>query len=319
MVPPTLQTVRLGPTTLEVPALGIGTWSWGDKLYWDYGNTYDREQLHASFAAATEAGLVLFDTAEIYGLGESERLLGDFMKGSPYPVCVASKYFPFPWRIFPQQVVDALDATLERLGRSQVDLYQIHWPLHFLLGHKTLLKTLADQVKAGKIRAIGVSNYSAAQLREAHGYLKEWGVPLAVNQVQYSLLERRIERNGVLAAARELDVAILAYCPLAQGLLTGKYGRETSLPPTGARRLDPRFTATGFAKILPVVDALREIGDRRDRTAAQVALNWLITRAQVVPIPGAKTPEQVRENVGALGWSLSPEEGDLLATLTQEF
>ena len=302
-----------------MPPLGIGTWAWGDKLYWDYGNTYNREQLHASFAAATEAGIVLFDTAEVYGIGESERLLGDFMQGSPYPVCLASKYFPLPWRIFPQQVVGALDATLKRLQRSQVDLYQIHWPLHWLLSHKTLLKTLAEQVQAGKIRAIGVSNYSAEQLREAHAYLQEFGVPLAVNQVQYSLLERKIERNGVLDTARELDVAILAYCPLAQGLLTGKYGRETSPKPTGARRLDPRFTATGFAKILPLVDALRDIAERRDRTPPQVALNWLITRAKVVPIPGAKKPEQVRDNVGALGWSLSEEEADRLDALSKGF
>ncbi len=323
-----LQTVTLGPTGLTVPALGVGTWAWGDSLFWDYGKAYDDGDLHAAFATSLDAGLTLFDTAEIYGLGQSERLLGRFMQQCPQQAVIATKYFPLPWRFSKQAVADALTASLDRLQAASVALYQVHWPLDFLLSQKDLMQALAAEVKRGRIGAVGVSNYSASQMRQAHAYLAELGVGLAVNQVQYSLLNRKIETSGVMATARELGVTILAYSPLAQGLLTGKYSPETELQPAGARRISPRFSQAGLAKLKPVIQALKEIGERYDapedpvsghRTPAQVALNWLIAQGNVVPIPGAKNAHQAAQNAGSLGWDLSVEDREQLSQLTQSY
>lgn len=185
-----------------------------------------------------------------------------------------------------------------------------------MLGQTKILKTLAAAYKRGQIQAIGVSNYNARQLRQAHALLAEQGVPLAVNQVQYSLLERRIETNGSLAAARELGVTILAYCPLAQGLLTGKYRPDADSRPTGARKINPQFRSQALEKLQPLLDQLAALGDRYDRTIPQVALNWLIAQGNVIPIPGAKSPAQAQDNAGALGWQLSPEDVASLAQLS---
>lgn len=312
-----MQTLTLGPDGPVVPALGLGTWAWGDKLFWSYGNGYDEAQLQDAFYAALEAGLTLFDTAEIYGLGESERLLGSFMQQTTQPVLVATKYFPLPWRFTAEAVADTLTASLKRLQVPSVALYQVHWPFDFFMGQETLMSALADEVKQGRIGAVGVSNYSAAQMRQAQDLLAQRGVPLAVNQVQYSLLARQIERNGVMDTARQLGITILAYSPLAQGLLTGKYRPETYEPPTGARRLDPRFSRGGLEKIAPVVQALEAIAQTHDRTPAQVALNWLVAQGNVMPIPGAKNASQAQQNAGALGWSLTPEERATLDDITR--
>ncbi|BAU44249.1 aldo/keto reductase [Leptolyngbya sp. O-77] len=308
-----MQTLTLGPSGPTVPALGIGTWAWGDKLYWGYGSDYDEAALRDAFKTAVEAGVNFFDTAEIYGLGESERLIGRFAKELQQPVILATKYFPLPWRIWGSAVADALTASLKRLQVPTVDLYQVHWPFDFLMGQPTLMNALADEVQQGRIKSVGVSNYSAEQMQRAFDLLAQRGVSLAVNQVQYSLLARQIERNGIMDAARQLGVTILAYSPLAQGLLTGKYTPETYTPPQGARRLDPRFSREGLEKLAPKVGLLKEIGQKYDRTPAQVALNWLIAQGNVVPIPGAKNASQAAQNAGALGWMLSEEEQGAIA------
>ncbi|WNZ22995.1 aldo/keto reductase [Leptolyngbya sp. NK1-12] len=310
--------VPLGLNGPAVSPLGIGTWAWGDKLFWNYGKEYDAADLQAAFKTALDSGILFFDTAEIYGFGESERLLGEFMQQTDRPVTIATKYFPLPWRFNADAVADALTASLKRLQLPTVTLYQVHWPFDFLMGQTTLMNALADEVKQGRIQAVGVSNYSAEQMRQAHRLLADRGVPLAVNQVQYSLLARQIERNGVLSTARELGVTILAYSPLAQGLLTGKYTPETYTPPTGARKLDPRFSRSGLEKLAPVINLLKSIGERHGRTPAQVALNWLIAQGNVIPIPGAKNPNQVEQNAGALGWSLTESEVAELAAATQK-
>ena len=152
--------------------------------------------------------------------------------------------------------------------------------------------------------------------RSAHEYLAAKGIPLATNQVPYSLLNRKIERNGILERARQLGVTILAYSPLAQGLLTGKYTAETITKLQGARRLDRRFSPQGLKKLAPLISALQQLGEKYDRTPAQVALNWLITQGNVIPIPGAKNAQQAQQNAGALGWSLSPEEADSLGSIS---
>jgi aryl-alcohol dehydrogenase-like predicted oxidoreductase len=313
-----MQTLTLGQNGPTVTALGIGTWAWGDKLFWNYGNDYGASQLKEAFEATLDSGISFFDTAEVYGLGESESLLGQFMKQQGRPVQIATKYFPVPWRFTPQSVSDALTASLKRLQVERVELYQVHQPFSFFMNQETLMNALADEVNRGRIATVGVSNYSAEQMREAHGYLAARGVPLAVNQVQYSLLARKIEGNGILDTARQLGVTILAYSPLAQGLLTGKYTPEKAFKFNDARRIDPRFSPSGLQKIAPVVNLLHQIGEKYDRTPAQVALNWLIAQG-VVPIPGAKTAQQAKQNAGALGWSLSQEEVAQLEQLTRPY
>lgn len=300
--------VKLIPNGPEIPPLGVGTWSWGDSLFWQYGKDYGASDVQRAFQVSLAAGITFFDTAEVYGLGKSEELLGQFIQATETPVMVATKYFPLPWRFKPQAVADALTASLKRLQLPTVALYQVHWPFDFLMGQKALMNALADEVKQGRIQSIGVSNYSASQMHQAHGYLAERGIPLVVNQVQYSLLHRKIESNGVLSTARDLGMTILAYSPLAQGLVTGKYRVETYQTPAGARRLDPRFSKDGLRKIEPLINVLREIGKGHDKTPAQVALNWLIGQGNVVPIPGAKNAQQAEQNAGALGWSLTSDE-----------
>jgi aryl-alcohol dehydrogenase-like predicted oxidoreductase len=308
MTSQTVQTIALGRTNITVPTLGIGTWQWGDKLFWSYGKDYGVEQVRTAFQAAVEAGVAFFDTAEVYGLGESERLLGQFIKETARPVQIATKYFPLPWRFGAQAVEDALTASLKRLQLDFIPLYQVHAPLDFLIGQRTLMNALADEVERGRIGAIGISNYSADQMRKAHQYLAARNIPLAVNQVRYSLLTRQIETNGILDTARELGITILAYSPLAQGLLTGKYTPDATSTPEGARRLDPRFKQKGLEKIAPLINALKQIGDAHQRTPAQVALSWLIAQGNVIPIPGAKNANQAQQNAGALGWSLNQDE-----------
>lgn len=303
-----MDTITLGQNGLTVPPVCIGTWAWGDKVFWNYGSDYDSKQLKEAFDAALEAGTNFFDTAEIYGFGQSEEFLGQFMQQNNKTVQIATKFGPLPWRFTAQSVSDALTDSLKRLQVEQVALYQVHWPFTFLMSQETLMNALADEYKRGRIAAIGVSNYSAEQMREAHKILADRGVPLAVNQVRYSLLTRQIEKSGITDTAKQLGVTLLAYSPLAQGRLTGKYRPDSNQKPTGARAFDPQFSQAGLQKIEPVISLLRQIGDLRDRTPAQVALNWLIAQGNVVAISGAKTAQQVQQNAGALGWRLTDDE-----------
>jgi len=307
-------TVSLGNHGPQVTPLGVGTWSWGDRLFWDYGKGYDQNQVREAFQASVSTGITLFDTAEVYGLGESERLLGQFAGESDSDIAIATKYFPFPWRVFRQSVQKALTDSLERLQVSSIPLYQVHVPFTFFMRQETLMDALAEEVKQGRIQAVGVSNYSASQMQAAYEQLQKRGIPLASNQVQFSLLHRQIESNGIWQTAQELGVTIIAYSPLAQGLLTGKYtGQET---PTGARRIDPKFKSSGINQISPVIKALQELGETYQKTPAQVALNWLMTRG-ALPIPGAKNGDQAQQNAGALGWQLNSEDIEKLNHVSQ--
>ncbi len=301
-----MATTTLGCTDIPVTPLGFGTWAWGDSLFWGYGKDYGEAELHQAFQAAVNKGITFFDTAEIYGWGKSEELLGKFVKEAQVSTQIATKYMPVPWRWRSEDVADAVTASLKRLQMPSIDLYQIHWPFTLLLSQESLMNALADEVQQGRVKAVGVSNYSAAQMHEAQELLARRGVPLAVNQMRYSLITREIETNGVLAAAQELGVTILAYSPLAQGLLTGKY--DGSNVPTGARSWDKRFQAGGLAKLQPVLNQLKELGQKYDKTPAQVALNWLIAQPGVIPIPGIKSAAQVEQNAGALGWELTAAE-----------
>lgn len=252
-------------------------------------------------------------------MGESERLIGRFLKRTSQPVQVATKYFPLPWRFNGQSVADTLSDNLKRLQVEQVALYQVHMPFSFLMSQKTLMEALAQEVQRGRILTVGVSNYSAEQMQEAHDLLAQYGVPLAVNQVRYSLLTRKIEQNGILELARKLGITILAYSPLDQGLLTGKYTPENSSTVQGARKLDPKFSTSGLSKLEPVISKLKQLGDRYNKTPAQVALNWLMVQDNVIPIPGAKNARQAEDDAGAMGWELSSEDASELGAIALNY
>ncbi len=314
-----MEATKLSVSNISLPTLGIGTWAWGDRLFWGYGSDYGETEVQKAFEAAIAGGANFFDTAEVYGFGESERLLGRFLKQTSQPVQIATKYFPLPWRFNKQAVADALTASLKRLDVEQIALYQVHMPFDFFMGQGTLMEALADEVKRGRILTVGVSNYSATQMQQAHDLLAKYDVPLAVNQVRYSLLTRKIEQNGILETARKLGVTILAYSPLDQGLLTGKYTPDTASQVQGARKLDPKFSPKGLSKIEPLIDRLKQLGEKYQKTTVQVALNWLIAQGNVIPIPGAKNPRQAEENASAIGWQLNPEDVEQLSVLSLNY
>lgn len=304
----------LGSTPIKIAPLGIGTWAWGDKAYWNHDALEHLDDIAAAFLVSVAAGLTFFDTAELYGPKVSERLLGGLMRATDRPVVIATKFFPYPWRLAKNALRNALDGSLYRLQLQQVDLYQIHWPSP-LISMPGLMDQLADVVAEGKVRAVGVSNYGADQMRRAHELLARRGVPLASNQVEYSLLHREPEKNGVLAACRELNITLIAYSPLASGMLGGRY--TLSRPPAGVRKYQPRFRPAALQAYEPVDALLREIGSGHGgKTSAQVALNWLIQQG-VLPIPGAKNARQAAANAGALGWTLEADEIDALNQMTR--
>ncbi|VEP13377.1 Aldo/keto reductase [Hyella patelloides LEGE 07179] len=314
-----METNKLSLGNISLPTLGIGTWAWGDSLFWGYGSDYGETEVEKAFATAVASGASFFDTAEVYGLGESEKLIGRFLKQTTQPVQIATKFFPLPWRFGKQAVADALTASLERLGVEQIALYQVHMPFDFFMGQQTLMEALADEVLRGRILTVGVSNYSATQMQQAHELLAKYDVTLNVNQVRYSLLTRQIEKNGILEKARELGVTILAYSPLAQGLLTGKYTPERQEKVTGARKLDPKFSVSGLSKIEPIISQLKQLGEKYQKNSGQVALNWLMAQGNVIPIPGAKNAQQAAENAGAMGWQLSSEDVEQLSLLSLNY
>ncbi len=296
----------LGRTEVQIPPLGIGTWAWGDRLFWGYGRTHTDADLEEAFHAALAQGVAFFDTAEIYGTGRSERLLGRFLAQlpaeAPRPV-LATKFFPYPWRWRPRALARALQGSLRRLGLAQVDLYQIHWP-YPPRSIDVWVQALGQAVRAGLARAAGVSNYNLSQTKRAQAILADLDVPLASNQVEFSLLHRKPEYDGLLAYCREQGITLIAYSPLAMGLLTGKYTPDN--PPPGVR--GRRFSREYLARLQPLLGLMREIGQGHgNKTPAQVALNWVIAKG-AVPIPGAKNAVQVEANAGALGWRLTDEE-----------
>jgi aryl-alcohol dehydrogenase-like predicted oxidoreductase len=296
--------IELAPGAPLIPPFGIGAWQWGDRIVWGYGQGgYTDDDLRAAFDAALDAGVNFFDTAEAYGDGRSETLLGQFLKDSGRQAFVATKFTPLPTRLRKQALLNALQASLERLQLECVDLYQIHFP-PVVFGDDRWLEALAEAVGRGWVRGVGVSNYSETQTRRAHARLAALGIPLRANQIEYSLLERAPERDGLLKLCEELGVRTIAYSPLAQGLLTGKYSPEN--PPPGVR--GRRLSSARLAALVGFNALLREVGDGYGgKTPAQVALNWVICK-EAIPIPGVKNQSQAIGVLGALGWRLSPAD-----------
>lgn len=291
--------------------MGIGAWAWGDSLFWEYGTGYEKQDIQNAFAVIADHH-ILIDTAEVYGLGKSETLIGQFGNNHKNRPPIATKFFPLPWR----DLVKALRGSLHRLNLAQVDLYQMHWASPFV-PVETWMDTLSQAAEEGLTRAVGVSNYNREQTKRAYDRLAERGLSLASNQVKYSLLDRTIEHNGLLDLCCELDVRVIAYSPLEQGLLAGKYTPQN--PPPGVRgwRYRQQLEATE-----PLINALREIGrayaeNGTAKTPAQVAINWCICKG-TLPIPGAKNARQAQQNIGASGWRLSEEEVAALDSLSSE-
>ena len=287
---------------LHAIEMGLGAWQWGDRMVWQYGQGYGDEDVHKAFQASVLEGIRFVDTAEIYGSGRSERLLGEFIKKTDQPILVATKFFPFPWRFRKKTLTRALQASLERIGVESVDLYQIHW-VSLTMSTDLLMEGLVECVKSGMTRTVGVSNFGQTRMLAAYSALARQNVPLASNQVHYSLLSRGAEKKGILARCKELGIRMIAYSPLEQGLLTGKYG-VSNLPP-GTRG---GHYAKLLPKIQPLIKLLTEIGqDHGGKSNAQVALNWVICKG-ALPIPGAKNEDQAQQNTGALGWKLTDDE-----------
>ena len=272
---------RLGGSGISVPALGVGTNRWT-------ATGPDQARYRDALTAAVDAGMAFIDTAEVYGFGKSEIAVGRAARADGRPIVLASKFAPLPYRLSAAQFATALGKTLERLDRESLDLYYLHFP-YSPLGIGTWMRAMADAVKSGRIRAVGISNCNVAQMRTAAAVLGRYDVPLAADQVHYSLLHRAPESNGVLDACRRMDVALVAYRPLAGGTLV-----------SDARESSQRST---------LADTLRAVAAARKATAAQVALAWLLQRdSRVILIPGATRAEHVHENAGALSLKLSDEE-----------
>lgn len=307
--------VRLGHSSVEVVPLGVGCWAWGDRHYWRYEQDHGPRDVVDAFTACLDAGLDLFDTADAYGWGKGEQILGSLARRSARSLVIASKYAPLAGRGGARAIAKGLAGSLKRLGRPHIDLYQLHWADTDEVPIAAAMDVFADAVHAGQIRAVGVSNFRAAEMREAHAALAQRGVPLATNQVHYSLLHREPEVDGVLGACLELGVTLLAYSPLEQGLLTGKY--TPGALPSGPRAEADWFSAGNVAAAQPVIATLRAIADAHGVEAATVAIAWLLAKPGVVPLAGAKTGEQAARNAKALEVPLSEAEIAQLAAAAE--
>jgi len=298
----------LAGSDVSIPLLGVGTWAWGDRSTWGMGG-YDTAltlgSIEEAWNASIDAGVTLFDTAEVYGGGESERIIGQMRDHDPArasAVVLATKFMPSPWKLNVRgALLKSLRASLGRLGVPCVDLYQIHGPVS-LRSHGALADALAAAHQAGLVKAVGVSNYTTKETRSIASELDKRGMRLATNQIEFSLLRRVPETGGLLAACAELGVIALAYSPIGQGRLTGKYSAAN--PPPGKRN----FSNHPMEVVDAVVNELGTIGEKHGgKTPSQVALNWVIAKG-AVPIPGAKSRSQAQENAGALGWRLDADD-----------
>jgi aryl-alcohol dehydrogenase-like predicted oxidoreductase len=272
----------LGTSGIKVSPLGIGT------NRWEKGT--NDEAVYEMYRSLVDAGVNFFDSAEIYTSGRSESLLGECLHRDGRRVVVATKFMPSPQRESSKHFLQALDASLDRLGITTVDLYYIHFPSPLLSVDK-LMDFMSKAFEAGKIRSVGVSNFSAEEMWTAFARLEHFHIPLAANEVHYNLLHRQPEEDGVLDACRELGVALVAYRPLERGQLIsssngGKDSKEENL-----------------------LKILNMISQDREKTVSQVVLNWLLRKDRlVIPIPGATNVLHALENVDALSWELSREE-----------
>lgn len=312
----------LGQTEIKITPIGLGTWQFseGQTIHGLMWTKIDQDETSEIVKAALDGGINWFDTAEAYGGGRSERGLASALGAAGKTdgdVVVATKWQPI------MRTAGSIKSTIEKrlanLAPFSIDLHQIHNPASFS-SVDAEMNAMADLVEAGKIRAVGVSNFSADKMKRAHEALGRRGPPLASNQVKYSLLDRKIESNGVLDAAKELGVTLIAYSPLEMGLLTGKFHRDDNL--LRSRPIGRRFSLRRkVERSRPLIVGLEEIAQAHGVAPAQVALNWLVNfhGDTVVAIPGGSKPSHAGESAGALAFALTSEEMERIDELTRQF
>jgi aryl-alcohol dehydrogenase-like predicted oxidoreductase len=294
---------------VRLSAIGLGCWQFGSKE-WGYGAEYADHEAGRIVERALELGVNLFDTAEIYGRGQSERILGRALAGHRPEAFIATKVLPvLPLR---ERVVRAGEGSLRRLGVDKIDLYQIHWP-NPVVPLSQQMGGMRDLQQGGLIDHVGVSNYSLPRWRAAEAAL---GGPVMSNQVPYSLVDRRPEAALVPWAAAN-DRIVMAYSPLAQGFLSGRY--DESNAPGGVRRNNALFLPDNLRAAGPLLDALRGIAAAHSATPSQVALAWLVRRPNVVAIPGASSVAQLEQNAAAADLALDEDEDARLTAASDAF
>ncbi len=322
-----IKKVNLGKSEIEITKIGLGCWQLSGGSggvggrYWP---TLSPETMNKIVQVTLDGGINWFDTAEAYGAGKSERNLANALYAAGMKngdVVVATKWWPFPRRA--SSIRKTIDKRLHYLDGFGIDLHQIHQSLA-LASTKGMMNAMADLVKDGKIRSIGVSNWSASKMRRGFEILEEkHGLPLVSNQVKYSLLDRKIEKNDFLETAKELGITIIAYSPLEQGLLTGRFHEDPSrIKKLGRMRKMMSFGLRPKKKLQrtqPLIDALKEIAQAYNATPAQVALNWLVNfhGDVVVAIPGASNASQMEQNIGAMHIELTKDEISRIDELSQ--
>ncbi len=298
------------PKTIKVSRIGLGTWQFGSRE-WGYGQSYAGQEAHAIVRRAIELGVTLFDTAEIYGFGRSERILGQAIGEDRESVFLATKIFPLlpVAPVVEQRAV----ASANRLGTRQLDLYQVHQP-NPLVKDGTIMRGMRALQRVGLVKEVGVSNYSLERWRAAEHAL---GSRVLSNQVRYNLVDRSPERD-LLPFAESTGHVVIAYSPLAQGLLSGKYHRG-SRPTNRVRATSPLFLPENLDRAGDLIAALREVADAHSATPAQIALAWVIHQPAVVAIPGASSVEQLESNVAAASIDLTEDEYQALHTAATRF
>ena len=316
-----IQLRRFGKTDIMVTPIGLGVMelAGGGGLIGHFFPIIPQEEKNAIIKAALDGGINFFDTAELYGAGVSERSLSIGLKANgktDKDVVVATKWNP----IFRTagNIPHSIENRLHFLDGFSIANYMVHQPYSFS-SPEAEMNAMADLVEAGKIRSVGVSNFNPARMRRAHAALAKRGLPLACNQMRYSLLDRKIESNGVLETARELGVTITAYTPLERGLLSGKYHKnpELVLNMTGMRK---GMMRRNLERTRPLINVMDEMATKYDATIAQVALNWVINfnGEIVVTIPGATKVRQAEEAAGAMKFQLSKDELERLDEVSRK-
>jgi aryl-alcohol dehydrogenase-like predicted oxidoreductase len=294
---------------VRLSVIGLGTWQFGSPE-WGYGKDFEQNEALRITERALDLGINLIDTAEIYGFGRSERAVAKAIKGRRDQAFIASKIMP----VFPFDPVVSRRArgSASRLGVDHIDLYQAHWP-NPVFPSGPLFQALAKLQREGLITHVGVSNYSLARWQAAE---KALGGPILSNQVQYSLADRRPEQE-LVPWAQDNDRLIIAYSPLAQGLLGGRYDRDHR--PTGVRAMRPPFLPANLDRAGELIGTLRTVAESHGATPGQVALAWLVRQPNVVAIPGAASVAQLESNVAAADLELTDEEADMIGSASNRY
>jgi aryl-alcohol dehydrogenase-like predicted oxidoreductase len=305
-----MRTVEVDGLKAPISKIGLGTWQFGSRE-WGYGAEYADGEAGRIVRRALELGVTLFDSAEIYAFGSSERILGAALGERRSDVMIATKLFPLA--PVPAVVRQRARASARRLGVDRIDLYQVHWPNPIVPLAQTM-RGLREVQDEGVVAEVGVSNFDLSRWQSAEAAL---GRRVLSDQVQYSLLARGPERE-LIPWAEVNGRVVIAYSPLAQGLLSGKY--DPARRPGGARALNPLFLPENVERARPVIDAVRKVAAAHDdATPAQVALAWAIRSPAVVAIPGASSVAQLESNVRAAALELAEDEVRALSAAAEVF